>query len=240
MKRTEIRAGEVSSAPFYEPWLPTGPGVRWHVMGESHYITQDDPGSYENSPALTKQVVKEWALGEGGSPFFTRVASVISGKAPGAFDRAEEWQRFAFSNFVQQPLDGPRMAPSRAQFADARERFFAQLAMTQPEVLVVLGSRAWNELPCDVGAKVPPFQFLLMPDWPAIEDAWLYPYWVGDDLICTLAVKIVHPSAGFGRWNLAKETAWVQTAASCHSNVLEYFYDTHIGMGDRPFWGERS
>lgn len=237
MSRIEIRAGHVDRSHFYDPWLPAGPGVRWHVMGESHYINPGDPASYANSPQLTQQVVKDWALGDSGAAFFTRVASVVSGKEPTTFDRGEEWHKFAFSNFVQQPLDGPRIAPSSSQFEDARARFFSQLAATQPEVLVVLGSRAWNQLPSDVGAKVPPFRFAVEPDWPEIDDAGLYPFWVEDELVCTLAIKIVHPSAGFGRWNLAEATKRAQTAGYCHSNVLEHFYEAYVGVGERPFWG---
>jgi len=206
-------------------------------MGDSHYVSPGDPDAYDDGPELTRQVVMDYALAQcDGGAFFTRVACVVTGDRPDMIDRRVAWGSFAFSNFVQSPVVGPRIAPTAEQFADARARFFGQLAITRPEVLIVLGARAWNELPDDVGAKAPAFAYSVFPDWSSVDDAWLYPHWVGDELICTLAVKIVHPSAGFGRWNLETATQRAQSARHCHSNVLEYFYDNYVGVSDRPFW----
>lgn len=198
--------------------------VRFHVLGESHY----DEGPVDEQhldPSTTKDVVRTWALKRNsGGAFFTRVASVVLNEAPDTFDRQAAWSEFAFSNFVQEFMAGPRIAPSPAAWKDAQTRFFGQLAITQPEVLVVLGSRQWDQLP-SVGVAIPGMKFDVHPDWAPVMDAWLYPYWVAGSLVCTIAVKVVHPSAGFGRWNWRTAAERAHTAAFCHSNVLEWFYD---------------
>lgn len=216
--------------PFYLPWVgknTTGSeGVRWHVMGESHYLSEG-PDAYTNSPQLTRQIVADWGLAEThSSAFFTRVAAVIAHCDPSRVDRAAAWQSIAYSNFIQEPMSGPRIAPTPQQSADACRLFCSQLASTRPEVLVVLGNRLWQQLPTDMGCSVPTFQFAPEPDWLPIEDAWIYPYHVEGVLVCTVAVKIVHPSAGHGRWNWEIAAQRVHGTARCHSNILEWFYDT--------------
>jgi hypothetical protein len=249
MAKAEIRAGEVDLPPSFEPWIgsehaqllkdvergQTATGVRWHVLGESHYCRPDDPDAYRNHAGLTKEVVRGWALQPSrGSAFFTRVASIIMNRPAGEFDRPAAWEKFAYSNFVQELLSGPRKAPNAAQWADARRKFFGQLAITRPIVLIVLGSRLWQQLPWEVGARVPRMEF--KREWGPVDDAWLYPYWVGDEFECALAVNVVHPSAGFGNWNWQTAAHRARTAMLFYSNVLESFAERYGGVGDRPFW----
>ncbi|WP_151954206.1 hypothetical protein [Sphingomonas sp. EC-HK361] len=195
-------------------------GVRWHVMGESHYTRLED-GAYQRTPDLTQTVISDWALEKSaGGSFFTRVGAVVENKEPGSFDRRSTWEGIAYSNFVQQLLDGPRKPPTPAMLDEARSCFFGQLAISRPDVLVVLGTRLWEELPLD-GVKLSPLQFACEPDWPILEDAWLYPLEIDDTLTFTIAVKIVHPSAGFRRWNWRVAARRAHTAMYCHSNVIE-------------------
>ena len=246
MEKLQLRAGQAGSPPFFKPWVGSRAaaglatkavyGTKIHVLGESHY-DRGGPDSYEITPSLTQQVVSDWALGASGSAFFTRVASIVLNQEPGSFDRAAAWQDFAYSNFVQSPvLGGPRISPARDAWAEAREAFFGQLAITRPKILVVLGSRCWNQLPSKVGAAAPSFHYPVSGGCQSVSDAWIYPHWVDGELLCTLALKVVHPSAGFGRWNWKVAADRVQMASICHSNILEHFYDHYRGVGDRPFW----
>jgi len=211
--------------PYFEAWVGKHAhgegGVRWHVLGESHYL-HSGPDAYELSPLLTQQVVRDWALHDKGSAFFTRVACIIANQPAEAIDRAQIWQQIAYSNFVQRPLDGPRQAPLPEDFEAARTCFWGQIALTRPEVLVVLGSRLWEQLPTDFCVKLPPFKFEAGDDWPVIDDAWLYPLLHGREWTFTVAVKVVHPSAGFGRWNWQIAARRAHTAMLCHSNIIEW------------------
>lgn len=239
-----IEAGEVDLPPNFEPWL--GPRYeplnydddlwRVHVMGESHYSRPEDFDRYEAGPDLTRIVVADWAMAPSkGGAFFTRVASMVSNKPADELDRGKTWGGIAYSVFVQQLLTGPRQAPDATQWEDARRRFFAQLALTRPAVLVVLGSRHWEQLPWQVGVKAPPFRFGILPDAPVIDDAWVYPFWDQDRFWCTLAIKVTHPSAGYGRWSWEVAARRVTSAMGCYSNVLEHCYDHFVGSGAKPF-----
>ena len=225
----QIKPGRVDRSPRFQPWIGAAAmfdgGVRWHVMGDSHYAGAD---GYADDPAVTCQVVRDWALQRSaGSAFFTRVAAMILNQEPNSFDRAAAWNGFAFSNFAQRLVTGPRKSPSKEMWDEARACFFGQLVLTRPEVLIVLGDRAWQQLPDDVGVKLPPFRFDVEPEWPAITDGWFYPFEVDGDIVGTVAIKVVHPSAfgGRGDWRIA--AARTHTATACHSNILEWIKDTY-------------
>lgn len=243
--KPEIRAGVVEKLPLLKPWLgnnyfphdDSSDLTRWHVMGESHYGRPDDPKAYVAHETVTAEIVREWALKRStGSAFFTRVSSIVENTPPDLVDHSTSWNSIAYSVFIQEFMDGPRIAPTREQWDDARSRFFGQLAMTRPSLLVVLGSRQWEQLPWTVGAKVPQFRFEVQPDWPTVDDAWLYPFWEGDDFWCTLAVKVTHPSAGFGRWNWQIAAQRAHSTWLCYSTILEYFYANYRGVGAKQFW----
>lgn len=230
-QRTSLTCARPGSAPFFHPWIGSAAcgsdGVRWHVLGESHY-SRPGENSYDETPDLTRQVVRDWAFDRSpGSAFFTRVASVIKNQPPEVVERPAAWNAIAYSNFVQRMLDEPRKAPPANLLKAAREAFVAQLYLTGPEVLVVLGSRLWEQLPADNCVKLPPFKFDVEPDWPPVSDAWLYATRRAQGICFTIAVKIVHPSAGYGRWNWQVAAQRAHTAAMCHSNIVEFVCDNY-------------
>ena len=230
----QVRAGRAENAPYFEPWIgerarehldaDSTNGVPFHVLGESHY-SRPGKDAYECSPELTQQVVRKWALEKsGGSAFFTRVAAVIANSPPDTFDRKKVWSELAFSNFAQELLTGPRQPLTRAQRATGTAAFFGQLVLTRPGVLVVLGNGAWGATPTGFGCAIPPFDVEIGTDAAPVrlDDAWFYPHWVNGALVGTIAVKIVHPSAGGGHWNWQRAAQRVHAASYCASNILEW------------------
>lgn len=207
MESTQLpmSVGQFDLAPQFDPWIGSAyrdraerlaagelfSGSNWfvHVLGESHYR-----GDYEVDRHLTNAVVSDWAGGTGrGSVFFHRILQAVHGKPYGEADHNSGWADIAYSNYIQDTLDGPRKAPSEAQWADARRRFFGQLAITRPRVLLVLGRRLWDRLPFGEENRVEP---LGLPD-PSnpVTDAWAYPYEVNGVKSLTIAVWAYHPSS---------------------------------------------
>lgn len=240
--RKRLKAAAVDLPPTFHPWIGSQAAgrladlaenpilgddfSRWHVLGESHYVRPDDPGGYVVDADLTTNIVKDWALQRSkGSAFFSRVASIVAEASPDQVDLEPAWSRIAYSNFVQSALPGPRQAPSREQWEQARRCFFGQLALTRPNVLVVLGARQWDQLPMEGCVRLPELHWDAGPDWPLVNDAWLYVYRTGEQLNATIAVKVVHPSAGFGRWNWLTASRRAHTAHLFFSNMVEWSKD---------------
>lgn len=212
--------GKVDVAPFYLPWMGASyeqllesaldrvdrqPGAipLIHVMGESHYIDAGAEAS-ENSPDLTRRVVQEWAMKRRkGGQFFTKIAQAIQGRPADEVDRPRAWASIAYSNFVQQPLGGSRLAPTPEMWTDARSRFFGQLAITRPSILVVLGQRNWASLPADVGESASS-KGMTGAHEIGIE-AWCYPYEVDGISEQALAIKAAHPSGSKFNWQVVAE-----------------------------------
>lgn len=255
MSKTPIRAGTVDLLPRFDPWIGreyagkleavkageqvNGELLRVLVLGEAHYARPDDPESYVDTSSLTNDVIQDWAFQpSSGSAFFTRVASMVTGENPPS-DREKAWHTFAFAEFVQTLVQGgPRVEPTPEQWADGRRRFFGLLARIRPTILVVLGSRLWDQLPAGEGAAALPMQ--LGPDRARVDDAWLYPYWADDFLGLTLAVRVVHPSAGFGHWKPEIAADRLQSCKFMYSNLIEFFEDAFVGVGEKPFWTDPS
>lgn len=174
-----------------------------HVLGESHYILPGEH-AYDDTPELTNQIVSEWAFEPSrGRSFFTRVAQFTEGKEAEELDRRAAWADIAYSNFVQSSLPAARTAPTQDMWERARRCFFAQLAITRPTVLIVLGDRLWQQLPCDRCRRLTPLQ--IERGGAEVDDAWQYRYSAGGTDESVIAVKIVHPSGRGFNWRVAAE-----------------------------------
>lgn len=220
-----------SNSPFFEPWIGSDyqrlreqrdqgvlqPDVwahPFHVLGESHYAELDE---YE--PGLTCRIIHECGFKASKcSRFFAKVLKVVTGKEIAGLNREEQWQKLAFSNYVQDVLTGPRREPSVEQWARGRDAFRAQLRATTPDVLLVLGQRLWDHLPRDFGFAVP--ELTSMDGTVQVKEAWAYVYEEGDAKRLSLAVYVIHPSAGGGafKWRIAAERA--RTVLLYRSNIL--------------------
>lgn len=96
---------------------------------------------------------------------------MVTGLEHWEIDRRATSDRLAFANFVDVLLDGPRMKPARDDFVDARRTFVSKLVQLDADLMLVLGSDAWNNLPDDFGAAAPYFAF----GGSSIKDGWIYP-----------------------------------------------------------------
>lgn len=222
--------GSIEEQPFFDPWIGeryaqrlaadrddvsmSGVMHRFHLMAESHY--SDEPPF----AGMTHKAVTELALQPNRyGAFWTKAIQVTENQPAAALDRARSWQDVAYSNFMQDVLSEPREAVPDAFWERGRKAFFAQLAITRPTVLVVLSKRLFAQLPNE-GMRVP-WKLTMQPDWPPVEDAWLYGYPIGDARHLTVAVSVGHPS-GYGfSWERAARRAW--SAMAFYSNIVAAF-----------------
>lgn len=230
-----ISVGRIDEQPFFQPWigdqyaaklkrvangdLNNGGLHRVHLMAESHY-SDESP-----SPDWTKSAVQKLALEKNpDGAFWTKAIQVVEKKPAEELDRQQAWHDVAYSNFIQQPLSQARQAPTDEMWEEGRRCFFAQLAITRPTVLVVLGKRLFAQLPNE-GVRVP-WTLQMRPEWAAVSDAWLYPWINNGGLELTLAVSVAHPS-GRGSQQVRAERAW---GALCfYSNIAMAFEQGQFG-----------
>ncbi|MCX9070647.1 hypothetical protein [Citrobacter portucalensis] len=118
-------------------------GVRVLVLGESHYGADEDC-----SPDFTQKVVEQCAY-EPDTPFFSKLTNVLRGRTdwPTEEERRETWQHVAFYNFVQDFVGAEsRIAPTRPMWRAAQAPFQEIVRILEPDVILVLGSRLWNNV----------------------------------------------------------------------------------------------
>lgn len=224
-----------SQALFFEPWVgrdyarlkqqqfeeqgavlePSVWAHPFHVLGESHYGDQTE---YE--PNFTRSLVEKCGHSSTYgkcSAFFAKVLKIVQADEHPELTREQHWQKLAFSNYIQDLMQGPRVAPSAEQWERGREAFPEQLKATTPGTLLVLGQRLWKNLPRDFGFQVSKLE--AMSGLVTVEEAWAYVYEVNGVKRLSLAVYVIHPSAGGGafKWRIAAERA--RTVAVYHSNI---------------------
>jgi hypothetical protein len=193
-----------------------------HVLGESHY---GEPR--EHRPDFTHEVIHKCAfIRSNCSRFFAKVLEVVANKHISELNREQHWQKLAFSNFVQDLLPKSRKEPQSEEWERGAAAFASQLALTTPQVLVVLGHRLWKHLPRDFGFALPPMR-LPQEMYPlpekygdrevSVEEAWAYVYESGGKKRVTIAVYVVHPSGRGFDWPIAARR--VKTVRVFHSNI---------------------
>lgn len=139
----------VNFLPFVgEKYYTSRYGVRVLVLGESHYGSEED-----NCADFTQRVIRDYAYVPG-LAFFSKLTNVLRGQCdwPTDEERRETWQHVAFYNFVQSFVAGEaRVAPTTAMWAAAQAPFEEVVRELEPNVILVLGSRLWNNV-----AELPP------------------------------------------------------------------------------------
>ncbi len=180
----------------FEPWIGDNynegiDGKKVLVLGESHYCASLS----DAHPSMTKEVIRD--LFDPDSEFenykntYTKFAKSITGNfgKMSVEEKATFWHSVAFYNYVQEPISGPRVAPTEAQFKLSEQAFREVLATLRPDVVIAWGHRLYNHLPGDghQGAEVHGC------DGTAFE-TWVYP--LGGGKTCKV-LGIDHPSVGF-------------------------------------------
>ena len=97
------------------------------VLGESHYC--DNPS--DATPNITTKVF-EWQFDrscdfEGWMNTYTKFASALSGHQEDRFSSEAVWDEVLYYNFVQQPLTGPRTAPTKEMLVASEAAFLEVL-----------------------------------------------------------------------------------------------------------------
>lgn len=179
----------------FKPWVGENyrggfAGKRVLVLGESHYFA-DVKDAREN---VTAEIIAD--LYDPDSPHepykntYTKFVKAMTGKSElTAEDKRSFWNSVAFYNFVQFPISGARIAPSASEFADSAQPFFQVLEQLKPEIVIVWGSRLYNNLPHG-GSQGDSVQ---APDGQWIE---IWNYFLNDGGK-VLILPVTHPSAAF-------------------------------------------
>ncbi len=122
-------------------------GRRLLVLGESHYNEFNGCKNVLDCN-ITRDCVIETINRERGARFWPNVEQALLGEsrvnhwAPSGGEPL--WQRLAFYNFVQSPVDGgPGRSPTSKQFKDAWSPFLCVLEALRPERVWVCGKRHW-------------------------------------------------------------------------------------------------
>jgi len=222
-----ISPAKPTTKPFFDPWM--GNGYRcarnallagqsscrdglWHVMGESHYGTRAD-----DRPTMTQDVMGRLALAQNGYPFFDTLLMIVTGKARTDLDRPADWDGFAYSNFVQDVLPDDDRRPYKEHWRRASDAFFAQLAITRPKQLLVVGRTQWDNLPT---SGYTPIETASPFGGDRIRDLGLYAYDVEGETAFTIATFIYHPSSR-GKLNINDARQHVRTVTTVSCNIID-------------------
>lgn len=206
----KIRQQQEAGAFEFDDWT-----YPYHVLGESHYGKP-----HEQQPNLTRSIVETCGYSSTHgkcSAFFAKVLKIVRADEHPELERKQHWDKLAFSNYIQDLMPGPGVAPSPEQWERGRLAFGQQLKATRSMVLLVLGQRLWNNLPRDFGFPIGELEAMSRTVW--VNDAWAYVYELDGRKHLSLAVYVIHPSAGGGyfKWEKAAERA--RTVALYYSNI---------------------
>ena len=186
---------------FFEPWVGEDYGrtpydhgaversgtYPLHVLGESHYT--DEP---TRDPGFTRRVIETYGSSPSRSPFFRNLLKTLTGKDVMTADEVRSvWRNLAFSNYVQDFLPGPRIAPTAAMWARGRLAFDDLLQRYRPDTILILGQRLWRAMDKGDGFRLAP----LHDDDVTVDDARILRYRVDGQERWVVAMHILHPSA---------------------------------------------
>lgn len=125
------------------------PGVKVLVLGESHYCAKAE----DDKPSLTNDIINDlldpMSEHESYKNTYTKFIKSLSGHYNHLAwaEKTKVWQHVVFYNYVQEALDKPRQKPNHTQFANAHKPFFEVLEKNNPDIVIVWGSRLYNNLP---------------------------------------------------------------------------------------------
>lgn len=157
-------------------------GKRILVLGESHY------GQNKGS-SMTQDIIYDQAYSNYTMPAYTNFERALAGYTTDSDDRERIWNSVAFYNYVQECLSGARKSPTAEQFTDSEDAFFETLDKLEPDVVLVWGTRLWENLP--------------YTNYEAEEECEYegYPYRSGtyttDNGTKVTCYEMQHPSSGF-------------------------------------------
>ncbi len=157
-------------------------GKRILILGESHY-------GNDNGSSMTQDIIYDQAYSNYTMSAYTNFERALEGDYTDEDDRKRIWNSVAFYNYVQECLSESRRSPTQVQFSDSEEAFFEILDELKPDVVLVWGTRLWENLPYE--------------NYEAYENCKHegYSYRCGsyttDNGTKAVCYEIQHPSSGF-------------------------------------------
>ena len=132
------------------------------TLGESHYFGEEDMELfYKNRKDpkirnITQNVVNEFLGYKKGERShddwmntFTKYANALGNRNLSAEECVAAWEATAFYNFVQTPMTGPRISPTRGDFNQSRRAFEKVLTDLKPNLIIFWGKRLWDNFEKD-------------------------------------------------------------------------------------------
>jgi hypothetical protein len=150
---------------FFTPWVGeyyfSQNGKKILVLGESHYCEKLGNGSCEGCEGtsepdceLTNIAVQKFldykqgkAAHENWMNTFTRFTDILLGEQVDSEEVVDFWDNVVYYNYVQQAIEGPRIAPTEDDFINSEPAFFEVLKAYKPDLVIVWGRRLWKYMP---------------------------------------------------------------------------------------------
>lgn len=178
------------------PWIgkhydTTGfAGKRILALGESHYCGNDSDATGDLTIRVIEDLYDPHSEHEAYKNTYTKFAEALLGRNGLSYrDKELFWNSISFYNYVQVPMTGARVAPSREDFLESSAAFFDVLEKLRPDIIIVWGSRLYNNLP-QGGMQG---DDLRAPDGHWVE-TWRY---FLEDRKDVKVVPVMHPSSSF-------------------------------------------
>lgn len=123
-------------------------GKRVMVLGESHYCADLRDATADLTERVFQRQFDSSTEFEGWMNTYTKFASALSGEQEDRYTCQRVWDEVLYYNFVQEPLTGPRTAPTKEMLVASEPAFWEVLEQYQPDVVLVWGqSRLYDHLP---------------------------------------------------------------------------------------------
>jgi hypothetical protein len=170
-------------------------GRRIMVLGESHYCANPET---EAVVSLTIDIISDLINPSSEHEPYKNTYTKFAKSAIGTFDelsdnaKSEFWNHVLFYNYVQTAISGARVAPTNEEFKDSKDAFFEVLAKYKPDLVIVWGSRLYNNLP-QTGNQLA--DLVIQQGEYAGRAVEMWSYEVESKFVALM--PIVHPSAGF-------------------------------------------
>ena len=167
-------------------------GKRIMVLGESHYA--DHPCKED----FTTEVIADFFLNpqaehDGWMNTFTKFERAMLGQKLSQEEKVEFWHSILFYDYIQEPLKGPRIKPTKEQYIAAEEPFMEVLEEFRPDAVIVWGIRLYDILPPYGQQGGQQGESIVVE---SAEEVETWKYFLSDEHEVKM-LPIQHPSSGF-------------------------------------------
>lgn len=190
------------------PGTPANPGIKIAILNESHYC--EAPDTLDDLWEFTQVMIKDYIESEQRFPWmrsFEKFGCSLKGESMNTEERKVLWNHLSFYNYLQRPIENPRIFPSQELFDQSAKPFKVVLDELQPDAIIVWGYRLWRELPYEGWSEAP-----LLVDGEEMPCG----YYTLDSGKRVNALVVYHPSVGFS-WDY-----WHEVIAQFISTVKQH------------------